>query len=428
MQALIYNDECVGVQLPVAVALKVVQCDPGIKGASATARSKPATLGNWPDRPGAGVSFPGRSDQVDTRTGTYLSPAGVQRGEREGIGDWGLARGRRPAVARLLGERLGRRLRFSQGGASTNSPDASDLPRIPPLPCRRAATRQGQTLYTISDRCDRPLGGRRLLLGALCSSCGRTYFMAAEFKKSPVRASGHCLSARASSTPSLCCRGLRCADVCIAALSRFYGLFRPLLVAHAAVVRDRGSNLYCDLGESTPRPTGLSAARCNNSRKANAARRRSSDLPVGLGRGVCPSLGPRGRNPPQEQDYGTPRFHQSHRRRRRPLCRPACLRVRGSRRRGRRTGSGGADETRRCAPGRGMIYRPLGRTGERCRSSAWAGFTSELNRTSKRASASFAARSTTASPSWTTVGITTAAKRNPHGQGPPRRLSRRRSS
>ena len=44
IQALIYNDECVGVQLPVTVELKVVQCDPGIKGASATARSKPATL------------------------------------------------------------------------------------------------------------------------------------------------------------------------------------------------------------------------------------------------------------------------------------------------------------------------------------------------------------------------------------------------
>ena len=42
--ALIYNDECVGVQLPVAVEFKVVECDPAIKGASATARSKPATL------------------------------------------------------------------------------------------------------------------------------------------------------------------------------------------------------------------------------------------------------------------------------------------------------------------------------------------------------------------------------------------------
>ena len=44
VQALIYNDQCVGVQLPVAVELQVVRCDPGIKGASATARTKPATL------------------------------------------------------------------------------------------------------------------------------------------------------------------------------------------------------------------------------------------------------------------------------------------------------------------------------------------------------------------------------------------------
>ena len=44
VQALIYNDECVGIQLPVTVELKVIECDPGIKGASATARTKPATL------------------------------------------------------------------------------------------------------------------------------------------------------------------------------------------------------------------------------------------------------------------------------------------------------------------------------------------------------------------------------------------------
>jgi elongation factor P len=43
-QALIYNDECVGVQLPVAVELRVLECDPPIKGASATARTKPAKL------------------------------------------------------------------------------------------------------------------------------------------------------------------------------------------------------------------------------------------------------------------------------------------------------------------------------------------------------------------------------------------------
>ena len=75
MQALIYNDECVGVQLPVAVALKVVQCDPGIKGASATARSKPAKL-----ETGLIVQVPeylsqGETIKVDTRDGSYLSRA-----------------------------------------------------------------------------------------------------------------------------------------------------------------------------------------------------------------------------------------------------------------------------------------------------------------------------------------------------------------
>jgi elongation factor P len=75
IQALIYNDECVGIQLPVAVVLKVVQCDPGIKGASATARTKPATL-----ETGLVVQVPeylgqGESVKVDTRTGQYLSRA-----------------------------------------------------------------------------------------------------------------------------------------------------------------------------------------------------------------------------------------------------------------------------------------------------------------------------------------------------------------
>jgi elongation factor P len=75
VMALIYNDECVGVQLPVTVELKVVQCDPGIKGASATARTKPATL-----ETGLVVQVPeylseGELIKVDTRSGEYLSRA-----------------------------------------------------------------------------------------------------------------------------------------------------------------------------------------------------------------------------------------------------------------------------------------------------------------------------------------------------------------
>ncbi|MEN6459692.1 MAG: elongation factor P [Thermoguttaceae bacterium] len=75
IQALIYNDQCVGVQLPVAVELNVVRCDPGIKGASATARTKPATL-----ETGLIVQVPeylseGERIKVDTRSGEYLSRA-----------------------------------------------------------------------------------------------------------------------------------------------------------------------------------------------------------------------------------------------------------------------------------------------------------------------------------------------------------------
>lgn len=75
VQALIYNDQCVGIQLPLTVELTVTQCDPGIKGASATARTKPATL-----ETGLVVQVPeylaeGERIKVDTRTGTYLSRA-----------------------------------------------------------------------------------------------------------------------------------------------------------------------------------------------------------------------------------------------------------------------------------------------------------------------------------------------------------------
>ncbi len=75
VQALIHNEQCIGVQLPTAVGLKVVECDPGIKGASATARTKPATL-----ETGLVVQVPeylsqGETIKVDTRTGEYLSRA-----------------------------------------------------------------------------------------------------------------------------------------------------------------------------------------------------------------------------------------------------------------------------------------------------------------------------------------------------------------
>ena len=73
--ALIYNEGCVGIQLPLTVHLRVVECDPGIKGNSATSRTKPATL-----ETGLVVQVPeylsqGEIVKVDTRNGQYLSRA-----------------------------------------------------------------------------------------------------------------------------------------------------------------------------------------------------------------------------------------------------------------------------------------------------------------------------------------------------------------
>jgi elongation factor P len=62
-------------QLPSSVELTVTQCDPGTRGNSATARTKPATL-----ETGLIVQVPefvkeGERIKVDTRTGDFLSRA-----------------------------------------------------------------------------------------------------------------------------------------------------------------------------------------------------------------------------------------------------------------------------------------------------------------------------------------------------------------
>jgi len=75
LRVLIYNDECVGLQVPTAVTLKVTQCDPAARGNSATSRSKPAKL-----ETGLEIQVPeyleeGESVRVDTRTGDFLGRA-----------------------------------------------------------------------------------------------------------------------------------------------------------------------------------------------------------------------------------------------------------------------------------------------------------------------------------------------------------------
>ena len=73
--ALIYQDEGVGLQLPTTVELTITQCDPAIRGNSATSRNKPATM-----ETGLVVQVPeyikeGERIKVDTRTGEFLSRA-----------------------------------------------------------------------------------------------------------------------------------------------------------------------------------------------------------------------------------------------------------------------------------------------------------------------------------------------------------------
>ena len=75
VRVLIYNDECVGIEVPTAVALKVVKCDPAARGNSATSRAKPATL-----ETGLEIQVPeyleeGEIVKIDTRTGEFLSRA-----------------------------------------------------------------------------------------------------------------------------------------------------------------------------------------------------------------------------------------------------------------------------------------------------------------------------------------------------------------
>jgi elongation factor P len=73
--ALVLEGNIVGVRIPDVVELELTECDPAIKGASATARTKPATT-----QTGLVVQVPeymqqGEVVRIDTRTGKFLSRA-----------------------------------------------------------------------------------------------------------------------------------------------------------------------------------------------------------------------------------------------------------------------------------------------------------------------------------------------------------------
>jgi elongation factor P len=71
-----YNDEIIGVNMPITVELLVTQTEPGFKGDTATAGTKPATL-----ETGLTVQVPlfineGDLLKIDTRTGAYIERKG----------------------------------------------------------------------------------------------------------------------------------------------------------------------------------------------------------------------------------------------------------------------------------------------------------------------------------------------------------------
>lgn len=76
LELLSYNEQPLGVELPITVDLKIEHTEPGFKGDTATGGTKPATV-----ETGLVVQVPlfvnqGETIRVDTRTGTYLERVG----------------------------------------------------------------------------------------------------------------------------------------------------------------------------------------------------------------------------------------------------------------------------------------------------------------------------------------------------------------
>ena len=72
---LVYNDQAIGIQLPSVIESEIVETSPGIRGSSATGRTKPAKLAT-----GLTVQIPEYLDngdrvRVDTETGLYVGRA-----------------------------------------------------------------------------------------------------------------------------------------------------------------------------------------------------------------------------------------------------------------------------------------------------------------------------------------------------------------
>ena len=73
--SMIYNGEPIGIQLPSAVDIPIAECDPGVKGNSATGRTKPAKLITGLVVHVPEYLSPGEVIRIETATGQFVSRA-----------------------------------------------------------------------------------------------------------------------------------------------------------------------------------------------------------------------------------------------------------------------------------------------------------------------------------------------------------------
>lgn len=73
--ALIADEELLGIELPASVNMEIIECAPGIKGASASARTKPATLSTGLVVQVPEYLSPGEIIKVNTSNGKFMSRA-----------------------------------------------------------------------------------------------------------------------------------------------------------------------------------------------------------------------------------------------------------------------------------------------------------------------------------------------------------------
>jgi elongation factor P len=75
IHALISDDKALGIELPPVTELEITACDPSMRGASATARTKPATLSTGLVVQVPEYLAPNEVIRVDTRSGDFLGRA-----------------------------------------------------------------------------------------------------------------------------------------------------------------------------------------------------------------------------------------------------------------------------------------------------------------------------------------------------------------